>query len=645
MAALRTSTSSFISAMDLDCNTRTHTENGALCVSNKGVGNATLALFFKLVRALDDDTLKELFDAAVAEASTDPVDLFVLAFHTRATRGKGKGEKALFYKLLLLLANQYGTEAVVAILELVPVYGYWKDLLAILEMPALPTPITDKCLSLYVDQLKEDVKELEAATTEKRTPKLSLSGKYAPREGSHFDKRPLQLAKKLAADMYGGANPSASARKYRKALSSLNTALNTTEVLMAAGRWEEIKFASVASLCLTRCRKAFLNEKLEGKLSPAQAATGNRCPDNPARVAARQHLREALCSKTGVKGKQLMPHEITQKFMRGGAARLSTLEADLLAAQWNSMRSGVVESIAAAAEQREQAVHEASGTHGLETLAALGKALPKHVDLGKLVPLVDVSGSMHGTPMEVAIALGILVSELTHDAFKHRCLTFESSPNWVDLSACTSIGDKVRKVEKAGWGGSTNFEAAFERILATAQAAKLSPDEIPDLIVFSDMQFDQARGHDMYMYVGGMYASPSWETEFERLQRRFAEVGRDVCGEPWPAPRIIFWNLRSSVGFPVAKDTPNTQMLSGFSPALFKMVVSGADLVADEEEVVQPDGTIKTVRAGPTPEQTLRATLDDSNFDAVRLKLSSVSTGPLADYVFEKEDVGFALVD
>ena len=34
-------------------------------------------------------------------------------------------------------------------------------------------------------------------------------------------------------------------------------------------------------------------------------------------------------------------------------------------------------------------------------------------DLGKLVPLVDVSGSMGGTPMEAAIALGILVSELS----------------------------------------------------------------------------------------------------------------------------------------------------------------------------------------------------------------------------------------
>ena len=78
-----------------------------------------------------------------------------------------------------------------------------------------------------------------------------------------------------AAELFGGANEAAAARKYRKALSALNAALNTTEVLMAAHRWAEINFAQVASLCLQRNRKAFLNEALKGKLSPAEEATGN----------------------------------------------------------------------------------------------------------------------------------------------------------------------------------------------------------------------------------------------------------------------------------------------------------------------------------------------------------------------------------
>ena len=280
------------------------------------------------------------------------------------------------------------------------------------------------------------------------------------------------------------------------------------------------------------------------------------------------------------------------------------------------------------------------------TADSLKATLPtgKHVDLGKLVPLVDVSGSMAGTPMEVAIALGILVSELTHPTFRDRVLTFESSPSWVDLSSCGSIGDKVRTVQRAPWGGSTDFAAACERILDAAQRAKLTPGEIPDLIVFSDMQFDEAGGmFDHYGGYGGYggygrRSQPSsWETHFERLQRRFAEVGKAVCGEPYAAPRIIFWNLRgNTAGCPATADAPNTQLLSGFSPALLKLVMSGADIVSEDEEVVQPDGTVKVVRSGPTPKQTVRKALDDSAFDAVRLKLSELSEGPLKDYTFSK---------
>jgi hypothetical protein len=630
--------------MDL-IDSRTVTSNGDACL--KKTSSGLLDLFFKLVRGLDAEELASLFSAAVTEATKPEAkaDLIVLAFQTRATRGHGKGEKELAYQLLKHCAKEFGEESVAAVLDLLPLYGYWKDLVHLLASDDCPRALADKSEELICEQLLADEAECSAATAEKRTPSLSLVAKYAPREGMKFDKGPLRLAKRLAQRLFGSVNPAASARKYRKLCSSLNSQLCTTEVLMAAGRWEEIRFARVASLCLQRHRKAFLNEALKGVLTPAQDATGNRHPDDPARVAARLHLREAIVSKKGVQGKALMPHEIVKLCLGGEGRSLSTLEADLMNAQWASLRAGTLEAMRTAVEQRDLEVLEAAApaTAGLGSLAALERALPKHVDLGKLVALVDVSGSMSGTPMEAAIALGILVSELTAPTFRDRVLTFESVPNWVDLSSHTSIRDKVRACEKAPWGGSTDFEAACERILGAAEAAKLPPDEVPDLIVFSDMQFDQANGGH-----GGR-----WETAFERLQRRFAEVGQRVCGAPYAAPRIIFWNLRANtVGFPVAKDTPNVQLLSGFSPALLKLVVSGADLVGDEEEVtetvVMPDGSIqsttKVVRSGPTPEQILRTALDDAVFDAVRLRLAALEAGPFKDYAFAPKDGMFEMV-
>ena len=291
-------------------------------------------------------------------------------------------------------------------------------------------------------------------------------------------------------------------RKYRQLLSRLNAALATTETLMAAHRWEEIKFANVASLCLQRNRKAFLNEALKGKLTAADELTGNRFPDDEARVAARAHLRACIASKKGVKGSELGPHEIAKKCMRGRAA-LSTLEADLMDAQWASLRDGVRAALAAAQEKKEARVLEAAAPGAsLDDLRALKAALPASVDLGKLVPLVDVSGSMSGQPMEAAIGLGLLVSELTHPAFRDRAITFESTPSWVDLSGGRGVLEKVQTLQGAGWGGSTNFEAACELILEGCVRGKLPADEVPDLLVFSDMQFDQAQRGYTYGYGG-----------------------------------------------------------------------------------------------------------------------------------------------
>jgi len=391
---------------------------------------------------------------------------------------------------------------------------------------------------------------------------------------------------------------------------------------------------------------------VKGALTPSEEQTGNRHPEDAERVAARSALRQALVAKKGVHGKALMPHELAAKLMDDRHSALSAVESELMDAQWKSMREGVVEGMRKAQEVRELEVLDAvaptaeatKGAAGF-SLEALKRALPKNVDLGKLVPLVDVSGSMYGQPMEVAIGMGILVSELTLDAFKDRLLTFESCPSWVDLSRCKSIADKVARTQSAGWGGSTNFEAACERILEVVEAAKLGPDDVPDLICFSDMQFDAARGPDYYSR--DWSAPSSWEIHFERLQRRFDEVGRKVCGQPYAAPRIIFWNLAgNTVGFPAAADAPNCQMLSGFSPALLKLVLTGADLVGEEEEVVQPDGTVKVVKQGPTPAQTLRAALDDPCFDPVRLKLSALDKGPLKEYRFvPKEEEEVELVD
>jgi hypothetical protein len=136
-----------------------------------------------------------------------------------------------------------------------------------------------------------------------------------------------------------------------------------------------------------------------------------------------------------LKGKQLFPHEIVSKIMRG-YPMLSTLENNLLSCQWDDIRRSVQTSID---------LKEIETTKFEDGVASPATG----VDLGNVVSLVDVSGSMSGISMEVAIALGILVGEVSSPAFANRCLTFSETPTWVQMDATMSLAEKVKLVQSA----------------------------------------------------------------------------------------------------------------------------------------------------------------------------------------------------
>ena len=112
--------------------------------------------------------------------------------------------------------------------------------------------------------------------------------------------------------------------------------------------------------------------------------------------------------------------------------------------------------------------------------------------LGKMIAMVDVSGSMNGDPMNAAIALGIRVAEKS--LLGKRVLTFSATPSWVNLTGVDNFVDMVSLVSRADWGMNTNFSAALSMILEAIISQKLKPEDVEDMVlaVFSDMQMDQA---------------------------------------------------------------------------------------------------------------------------------------------------------
>jgi hypothetical protein len=70
-------------------------------------------------------------------------------------------------------------------------------------------------------------------------------------------------------------------------------------------------------------------------------------------------------------------------------------------------------------------------------------------------------------------------------------------------------------------------------------------------------------------------------------------------------PQQIYWNVQGgTVGFPVQADTPNTQMISGFSADLLKLVLE--DRTSDFKE-----------KPPPTPWDTFCKAVDDPRYDEV----------------------------
>ncbi len=82
--------------------------------------------------------------------------------------------------------------------------------------------------------------------------------------------------------------------------------------------------------------------------------------------------------------------------------------------------------------------------------------------------------------MEVAIALGLVLSELSPDPWHNRMITFTETPGWFQVpNTVTSLEERVNLVKQMPWGMSTNFNAALELVLQTAVEQHTSQGDMP----------------------------------------------------------------------------------------------------------------------------------------------------------------------
>jgi hypothetical protein len=187
---------------------------------------------------------------------------------------------------------------------------------------------------------------------------------------------------------------------------------------------------------------------------------------------------------------------------------------------------------------------------------ALWKGLPDYTNGQNALVVADVSGSMSGFPMSVSVSLALYFAERNEGQFKDYFLTFSDNSRLQKIQGDT-LEARMRSIERADWGMSTNIQSAFDAILKAAKDGKASPEEMPStLYIISDMQFNQA-------------TEDNDKTNFEVMKEKYAEAG-------YKLPHVVFWNANAyGNDQPATMYDENVTLISGSNQSTFQYVVEG----------------------------------------------------------------------
>jgi hypothetical protein len=443
----------------------------------------------------------------------------------------GKGEYALAYMMVRVWHKFYPELSKFALKCFVTLdnkdshqYGSWKDLKYFCEYcrnqgDNIDCPLILYSVSLINEQIKKDFNNILYDVNS-----ISLAAKWVPREKSKFSWLYKALATEYFHEFLDTAKNDDQERKailkckteYRKVLSTLNRYIDTTQIKQCDQTWQHIDFNKVTSITLAKQKKAFLNIKNNGESRYADNFDRIECANN-----FKAHIQRAVKGEVEMKGKRIGMADFTKQALNLLNYYDNKVERDLLNSQWRDNSS-------------------------------------QNSALGKMIAMVDVSCSMEGDPMNTAISLGIRIAEKS--ILGKRIMTFSAKPSWINLEPYDDFISQVEVIKNADWGMNTNFYAAIDLILDAIIQNKMRPEDVQDmvLVILSDMQMDNCDNCNK-------------QTLYETMKTKYELAGIRVNGLPYKPPHILFWNLRSTSGFPTLSNQPNASMMSGFSPSLLNL--------------------------------------------------------------------------
>ncbi|MBP5631784.1 MAG: DUF2828 family protein, partial [Clostridia bacterium] len=326
-----------------------------------------------------------------------------------------------------------------------------------------------------------------------------------------------------------------SPRAYRKTLTKLRTHIGVVEQKMSANRFPEIEYEKVPSRAHMIYANAFMRH------------------DEPGYA---KYIKDVAAGNVKINAGALFPVDIVHRMM--SVYRASDVDKAIANVQWES--------------------------------------LPNYLDgvSERGICVVDVSGSMSGTPMEVAISLGLYNADKCNGPFHGKFITFSSHPE-IQSVVGETIYEKIRNMSMAHWDMNTNIELVFREILKTAINSGCSQEDMPSKVyIISDMQFDHA-------------------TRFGEGGALMDGIRADFESNGYRLPSIVYWNVRQSECgmFQSTYRGVDCCMVSGYSPSLFEAVARGTEYVQEE------NGNVREVL---DPIQVMLSTLMSDRYDAVVIR-------------------------
>jgi len=374
-------------------------------------------------------------------------------------------------------------------------------------------------------------------------------------------------------------------------LTPLRRALGCPEPLMSAGKWDEIQYICVPSVCMRRNKPHFMRH-------------------DPERYQV--HLAYIQSKKDSLLGVSLTPIELVAK----------TIEFHDV---WNLAQK----------EQFPKVAHfkQNFAEKQLRTVDARWKALISRLrdygGFGDTLAVYGISDPMTSIseydqnnvhPIYPSIALSLILASITKPPFDAGFIAFLehltlARPQGLEEKDLIDLVNDLLAIEP---GGSINVkDVLLSIVLPLAKEHQVTNDDmIKRVLVLSDRRFDDLAG----TLIGPWWLNQTpeiekenrWRIIYDRIEQAFQGAGYDV-------PEIIFWELSSNNSVrqtaEVEVERRGVTLLTGYSSEMVRSFLG--DLMQEDWLDMSEDRETEEDEEETSPLDVMKKALDKKSYDGL----------------------------